>query len=255
MSYFPPNLDNKGIQNNLLNPHPHIDARADIYIDDTLGVYFVSSKNTKYILSDNQEDIHNQVDTLIDKIKFYKYKPKDHLKEGDIEFYGVMAEQLLECIPSIVSKDKHYIPDIYRAANVRKYSDDIYILKFEIDLSDYLLTKLQNKPNIRLIDNKDKTLETTLLDVTNKAITIRCSEKIKDNKVFVYGSYDNCPSVAKDKIGELALISAKRSTIKVKELEIKNKELIDKLEEQNNKIDSLKDELYTLKKLVNTLIR
>jgi hypothetical protein len=51
-------------------------------------------------------------------LKFSKYSYKDTIQFGEGVYYGVIAEEVAELLPSIVSSTLRFVPDIYRKASI-----------------------------------------------------------------------------------------------------------------------------------------
>jgi hypothetical protein len=144
--------------------------------------------STLYIYSDKRikkdiKKIENSLD-LIEKINPISYKYIDFVKNGTINNYGVIAQEIENIIPDIINKTTDYIPNIYK--NVDKYDNELlslYISGEEISIGDKLkIFDINNKEHLKKV-----------IDKNDDYITI--DEPIKDyeegSKIFIYGKEIN----------------------------------------------------------------
>ena len=66
--------------------------------------------------------------------------------------------------------------------------------------------------------------ECTILDKKNNELIISSEEEleIRDDKVFVYGSYEECPNVNKERLFEMSLSVIQNLLTRVEKLENRN---------------------------------
>lgn len=174
----------------------------------------VSSIKKKDILARGIE-IEQEVIDVIKKTEFFKYKYKDQITEKGIR-YGIIAEELAKTLPDYIDyNNMEYIPNIMQVGTIKKINNTEYQylikLKEEVDKSIKI-----NK--LKIINNKNKMIEVDILDIIDiKTLKIISKEDLPD-KVFVYGTYEECPSVA-TKVTELALIAIKNILTRIEQLE------------------------------------
>ena len=144
--------------------------------------------STFYIYSDERikkdiKKIENSLD-LIEKINPISYKYIDFVKNGTINNYGVIAQEIEKIIPDIINKATDYIPNIYK--NVDKYDYELlrlYIKTDELSIGD----------KIKIFDIKNKEHLKKVIDKNDDYITIdEAIENYEDgNDIFIYGKEIN----------------------------------------------------------------
>lgn len=177
----------------------------------------VSSKKIKTILDSGKKVEDNAIE-LFKKIPLFKYKYKDIVKEGDSDHYGIIAEELAEVIPAFVNMhDKEWIPNIYTNSKVTKESDNLYKLHFNKKLENIETKRLK-----LIFQDKDteKHIEVTIVEISHRKLIVFCKEDLPKS-VFVYGTYETCPTVSKQKVFELGMVVLKNLVKRVEILENK----------------------------------
>jgi hypothetical protein len=174
----------------------------------------VSSIKKKCILAKGIE-IEQEVIDIIKSTEFFKYKYKDQIAEHGVR-YGVVAEELGRVLPDYIDyNNMEYIPNIMQTGKVERVKNNkhqyIIKLKNEIDNSVKI-----NK--LKIINNKNKMIETEISDILDTKTLKVISQDDISQKVFVYGTYEECPSVA-SKVTELALIAVKNLLTRIEKLE------------------------------------
>lgn len=175
----------------------------------------VSSKKIKTILASGKKVEETAIE-LFKKIPLFKYKYKDVVKEGNADHYGIIAEELAEVLPAFVNMhDKEWIPNIYANSRSTKKSDNLYELHFNKKLGNIEAKKLK-----LIFQDKDteKHIEVTIVEIMNKKLIISCKEDLPKS-VFVYGTYETCPTVSKQKVFELGMVALKNLIKRVEILE------------------------------------
>ena len=177
----------------------------------------VSSKKIKTILGRGEEIEHTAIE-LFKKIPLFKYKYKDVVKEGNADHYGIIAEELAEVIPAFVNMDdKEWIPNIYTNSKVTKESDNLYKLHFNKKLENIETKRLKL---IFQDQDTEKHTEVTIVEMRDKKLIVFCKEDLPKS-VFVYGTYEICPTVAKQKVFELGTVVLKSLLRRIETLEQK----------------------------------
>lgn len=139
------------------------------------GFYLYSDERIKKDI----KPLENSLD-LIEKIKPISFKYIDFVKNGTINNYGVIAQEIEKVIPEVVNSHKDYIPNIFK--NADKYDNELlrlYIKTDDISIGDNIkILDIDNKPHYKKIVDKD-----------DDYITIdEPIEKYEaDTPIFIYG--------------------------------------------------------------------
>jgi len=177
----------------------------------------VSSKKIKTILGRGEEIEHTAIE-FFKKIPLFKYKYKDVVKEGNADHYGIIAEELAEVIPAFVNmQDEGWIPNIYKNCIAEKGLDNSYKLYFDEKLENIEGSKLK-----LIFQDKDdeKHVEVDISRIADKELTVSYNESLPQS-LFAYGTYEICPTVAKQKVFELGIVVLKNLVKRVEILEQK----------------------------------
>ena len=139
------------------------------------GFYLYSDERIKTDI----KPIENSLD-LIEKINPISFKYIDFIKNGTINNYGVIAQEIEKVIPEVVNSHKDYIPNIFK--NADKYDNELlrlYIKTDDISIGD----------NIQILDIDNKPHYKKIVDKNDDYITIdEPIEKYeKDTTIFIYG--------------------------------------------------------------------
>lgn len=173
-----------------------------------------SSIKKKIILA-KSKDIEKEVETIFSKIPLFKYEYKDKIKEGASINYGVIAESLNEVLPDYVDmKSYDFVPNIMSKVNIKKLKDGYYKIKINKANVDITSTKLRILTNTENID-----AEIIKID---KNIIIISSDKPLRKEEFIYGTYEACPTVSKQKLFELSMIVIQNLIKRIEKLENKS---------------------------------
>lgn len=180
-----------------------------------------SSIKKKIVLLDVRDEVQNEATALLTQIPIVKYEYKDKIKEGNVVSYGIIAEQLNEVLPDYVDMTCYdFVPNIFCSALVERIKKNIYVLKLEEGKAFNV-----NGDKLKIIF--DDSEHDVLIESLNKnLITIRSDEVLKNGKVFVYGTYEQCPTVAKQKLFELSMAVTQNLLKRVNYLEHKFREVI-----------------------------
>lgn len=171
-----------------------------------------SSKKIKNIIERDKTIIENEVIDLVKKLPIVKYQHKDDNPESN--YYGIIAEELSEIDATLVKPNKRYIPNIISIAYVES-----------IDKKKYKLTLAKNHDEYEYFESNKIKLnnhdEAEILEINNNELIISSEKEldIKDNKVFVYGSYEECPNVNKERLFEMSLAVIQNLLNRVEKLE------------------------------------
>jgi hypothetical protein len=139
------------------------------------GFYLYSDERIKTDI----KPLENSLD-LIEKINPISFKYIDFVKNGTINNYGVIAQEIEKIIPEVVNSHKDYIPNIFK--NADKYDNELlrlYIKTDDISIGD----------NIKILDIDNKPHYKKIVDKNDDYITIdEPIEKYEEDKeIFIYG--------------------------------------------------------------------
>ena len=105
-------LDNSGVAIKQSQPGAEISLYAAKGIWS--GTSFFASSDLR-IKKDIVEMVPETCMELVRKLKPKKYGFVDHIKHGGKEVYGFIAQEVLEICPNVVTTQKEFIPDIFKA--------------------------------------------------------------------------------------------------------------------------------------------
>lgn len=164
----------------------------------------VSSINVKNVL-ERGKPVTKEVYDLFKKINLVKYEYKDKIRAGIGTHYGLIAEEFHEIMPHMVHNHQDFIPNIMCKGEVTyKDQQNIIVLLNEDKQLDILIDK-----QIKLFTNSGEIYGTVTSNL-KETINIKLDKEYPEfNQVFVYGTKENCPVVAKDRLPEISLCVAK----------------------------------------------
>lgn len=159
------------------------------------------------------ETIEQEALQLFRKIPLHKYRYKDKVKNGAGATFGVIAEYLQEVLPGYVNEDKDFVPNILQECQIKAVGSSIYSLEFKQELNQI------GGESLRLIIPKD-VLEVTITEIKDKRLLVKSVTPLP-SEGFAYGTYESCPSVAKNKLFELSMVVLKNALRRIEVLENK----------------------------------
>lgn len=176
-----------------------------------------SSITLKNILARDSE-IEDEALEIFKQISYTKYNYKDVIKEGDGEYFGVIAEELREVAPHFVNNNKMFIPNIYSNGEMEKVGEN-YTISVEGVLPEIAGDKVK-------VHTVDKALELDIISHNDSRMLVKSVEDLHQceqlpSKVFVYGTYEDSPTVAKNKMFELGCVVLKNALHRIEQLENK----------------------------------
>ena len=170
----------------------------------------VSSIKIKNI-EGSAEEIEQEALQLFKQIPLYKYSYKDKLKNGDGINFGVIAEYLQEVLPDYVNQDKDFVPNILQSCDIKAVDGSFYTLEFNQPLD-----KIEGQ-RLRLLVC-GKAIEVAIVKIEDKRLLVKSIAPLQ-TKAFAYGTYESCPSVAKNKLFELSMVVLKQALKRIECLE------------------------------------
>ena len=170
-----------------------------------------SSIKKKIILA-KSKDIEEEAEKVFSRIPLFKYEYKDKIKEGNGISYGVIAESLNEVLPDYVDmKSYDFVPNIMSKVNIKKLKNGYY--EIQINNVDIASKKLRILTDIKHVD-------VDIVKINKNIITISSHETLKEEE-FIYGTYETCPTVSKQKLFELSMIVIQNLIKRIEKLENK----------------------------------
>lgn len=170
-----------------------------------------SSIKKKIILA-KSKDIEEEAEKVFSRIPLFKYEYKDKIKEGKGISYGVIAESLNEVLPDYVDmKSYDFVPNIMSKVNIKKLKNGYY--EIQINNVDIASKKLRILTDIKHVD-------VDIVKINKNIITISSNETLKEEE-FIYGTYETCPTVSKQKLFELSMIVIQNLIKRIEKLENK----------------------------------
>lgn len=164
----------------------------------------MSSINKKNVIAKDDEII-GEVTKYFKQLSFSKYEYKDKAKDNSGIQYGIIAEEIRTILPQFVDSSYDFVLDI--GINGIANLDD-----------ELIKITLQKKHSVNLINETIKVIgrdyEIKGKVIKQKSLTLvidpilKTEEKaklLKKDKVYVYGTYKECPTVAKQKLFEMAM--------------------------------------------------
>ena len=170
-----------------------------------------SSIKKKIVLA-KSKDIEEEAEKVFTRIPLFKYEYKDKIKEGNGISYGVIAESLNEVLPDYVDmKSYDFVPNIMSKVNIKKLKNGYY--EIQINNVDIASKKLRILTDIKHVD-------VDIVKINKNIITISSNERLKEEE-FIYGTYETCPTVSKQKLFELSMIVIQNLIKRIEKLENK----------------------------------
>ncbi len=142
------------------------DAFSDARIKDITGV------------SNTTKDLQ-----IINNLKITDYTFKDKIKHGNKTFKKVIAQQVEEVYPQVVSKHTDFIPNVYQAVSKIEKNSTGYLLHFD---NDHHITNKAKKLQLLLSDKTGMQQFNIVALPDNKDVIIEATD-LKADKIFVYG--------------------------------------------------------------------
>ena len=180
----------------------------------------LSSKNVKSIITSKTDEIMEEVYELFQKINLVKYNYKDQKKYGKGIHYGVIAEEIQRDFPHLVQDVQSETPNIMRKGKVEYINSRAIRIHFEEE--KYWDLQVEKDKKVVLFSDKNVCLVNLTIESingTNELILSSLTDLPKDlRQVFVYGTEENCPSVAKERLFEMSMCVTQSLMNKISDL-------------------------------------
>lgn len=178
-----------------------------------------SSRNIKNILETGKK-ASEEAAKIIRDMPIVKYNYKDQIIDGAGEFFGIISEEILSYLPYYVSTQEfRFIPNIMKFGKLNNIDNRNFtiLLNDKIDLKkDVIGKKIQV-----LIDQYS--FSAYLISIDRELISIELEKELlitdKDIDVFVYGTYEDCPTVSLKHLSELVLCALQNCLTRIEQLE------------------------------------
>ena len=108
-------------------------------------------------------------------------------------------------------KSYDFVPNIMSKVNIKKLKNGYY--EIQINNVDIASKKLRILTDIKHVD-------VDIVKINKNIITISSNERLKEEE-FIYGTYETCPTVSKQKLFELSMIVIQNLIKRIEKLENK----------------------------------
>lgn len=186
-------------------------------------IYAASSKKIKQI--DRAVEL-TELEQKFKQIKFWEYFYKDSITNGTAKSYGVMAEELNQIFPEFVNMEEmEFVPNFMRFSTNAVLSGNDLSLEFMDGLPDMG----ENVESVKIYAGSYPCVG-KIISIQSGHISLIIEEddtdKIQkqiqeDGKIFIYGTYETCPAVTKEKFFEAGMSLLQNLINRVEELEKK----------------------------------
>lgn len=178
-----------------------------------------SSKNIKNILSIGKK-AGEEASKILQDIPIVKYNYKDPIVDGKGEFFGVISEEILDYLPNYVTTNEfRFTPNIMMFGKLNSIDYQYFTILLQDDKTldaSFIGKKIQ-------ILKDNSSISGILESIENKFLTVKLESKViiteKDLDVFVYGSYEDCPTVSLKHLSELSLCALVNCIERINKLE------------------------------------
>ena len=242
-------LDNSGVAIKQSQPGAEISLYAAKGIWS--GTSFFASSDLR-IKKDIVEMVPETCMELVRKLKPKKYGFVDHIKHGGKEVYGFIAQEVLEICPNVVTTQKEFIPDIFKA--VENISWSRVDKKWKLTIHDISGFRENTVVRFYLSDRKNNELMKDVVNCRNEPNSFLFDKIYED--IFIYGhQVSDFLALDKEQIftlhhGAILLMDEKQQQMEEKQQQMEATTII--LEEENR---ILKEENGDLKKQVDDMFK
>lgn len=174
---------------------------------------------------------------ILNKIQVTDYVFKDKIRYGSKPSKKVIAQQVEQIYPQVVSRHKDVVPNVYQlTSNIEKRNND-YLLTFS---SNHNINSLAKRLQVVMNDNTGKQYFDIVSIPSATQVVIRASD-LKTDQLFVYGEeVDDFRTVDYEGLTTLNISATQELSKQVNELQ-------KTVAEQNEQIESLLKAVQALK--------
>jgi hypothetical protein len=180
-----------------------------------------SSIKLKNKIEETESNIELEATNIISSLPSAKYtKIDDHNQKIQI---GFIAEEVNAVHSDLVNlDDKSFVPNVYEQGVVKQINSETQEIIIELD--SIPSRSINETSKLLFFTNKNPNSEAEYISLTEKSLTIKATrDKLEiGDDVFVYGTFEACPSIDKTKLFEINVIATKNLINRVAELEAKN---------------------------------
>ena len=180
-----------------------------------------SSKNIKNIIATG-EVVQIEAANIIQSLPTVKYSYKDPALDGSGDYYGMISEEIKDFLPDYVqTQEFKFAPNIMKLGTATLLDSSTIVVVIENAEQDY--------PNITdkkiQIITEQQGFQGVVLSVIENKITIKTDFMLELSKetinVFVYGTYEDCPTISKMRLFDMALCALQNCLSRIQQLENK----------------------------------
>jgi hypothetical protein len=206
------------------------DAYSDARIKDIIGI------------SNTTKDLET-----INAIRITDYRLKDRVKNGNKLYKKVIAQEVEQIYPQIVSRHTDFIPNVYQLANKIEKTVNGYLLSF---ISPHTISSTAKKLRLIMAEGEGMQEFDIVVIPTGNQVVIKATD-IKTDKIFVYGEQvDDFRTIDYEGLTTLNISATQELSKLVKKLQsaielltAKNAELTGLLKPLNAKADGREAEI------------
>ena len=199
------------------------------------GEFNATSSIEKKNVKAKAEDVESEVLNIFKQMPLFKYDLKDPIRDGYGDRYGLVAEELAKVLPQAVNPAWQFVPNIMQKCKIEK-NGLLFELHFEKDLPDFKGNQIEVLFLEDPLTAKDICESTSqeegqkvVFDIKDKGVNyLICSLASTESKkpvisegrlYFARGTYEYCPTVAKDQVFEIALVVLQNVVKRLEKLE------------------------------------
>jgi hypothetical protein len=171
----------------------------------------------------------------INAIQVKDYTMKDKVKYGNKPYKKVIAQELEEVYPQLISKHTDFIPNVYQPANAKPTADGL-LLSFN---GEHHISATAKK--LRVMMGVGKPMEeTAIISIPSDSEVVIKTLEITPDRVFVYGEeVDDFRTVDYEGLATLNISATQQLSKLVKEQQAT-------IEEQNRKLKTMQEDIKML---------
>ncbi len=126
----------------------------------------------------------------------------------------------MEVLPECVSPAYDFIANILSFSNITEIEGDgINSFKYIVPLKSSI-SEPYTSDRLLVLTESNKFIEVNILNKRDDSLTIVSKEQLSE-KIFIRGTYEECPSVTKERLAEISIGAIKHLAKRVETLESK----------------------------------